>query len=301
MIPIRDERGRVVGFGARALAAEDNPKYLNSPQSPVFDKSRLLFGLDFAARTIRDTETVVIVEGYLDTIQAHQAGYTNVVAQMGTALTETQLKLVAPRLAKKIVLALDSDAAGQNATRRSLEVARETLQVDYAGDGSRYSHSGTADAKDPDDLIREVPNSGNACRSGDAGGGPVIAWRWKRCRRMQACKSVKQARFTATLNCFGRRHARKIICKAGDETADRQRDRWRGQANSRKLRLKCNVTRHRRLITTRSRRMTPIMICRTLTHRSVHGREQQGHQLISRSWSGIVYASCSRSRNCFIM
>ena len=158
VIPIRDERGRAVGFGARALAADDNPKYLNSPQSPVFDKSRLLFGLDFAARDIRTTETVVIVEGYLDAIQAHQAGYSNVVAQMGTALTETQLKLVAPRWAKKIVLALDSDAAGQSATRRSLEVAREALQADYAGrlavDIRILTLPG---AKDPDDLIREAP------------------------------------------------------------------------------------------------------------------------------------------------
>jgi DNA primase len=158
MIPIRDERGRPVGFGARALAAEDNPKYLNSPQTPVFDKSRVLFGLDLAGAMIRQSETVVIVEGYLDAIQAHQAGYGNVVAQMGTALTETQLKLVAPRWAKKIVLALDSDVAGQNATRRSLEVAREALQADYGG---RLSVDirilALPGAKDPDDLIREHP------------------------------------------------------------------------------------------------------------------------------------------------
>ncbi|MBK8033781.1 MAG: DNA primase [Chloroflexi bacterium] len=158
IIPIRDERGRVAGFGARALAAEDNPKYLNSPQSALFDKGRLLFGLDLAAKSIRDSGTAVIVEGYLDAIQAHQAGYTNVVAQMGTALTEMQLKLIAPKWAKKIILALDSDAAGQNATKRSVEVARETLQ---------YSDSGTLaidirvlavpGAKDPDDFIRETP------------------------------------------------------------------------------------------------------------------------------------------------
>ncbi|MEP7293029.1 MAG: toprim domain-containing protein, partial [Chloroflexota bacterium] len=158
MIPIRDERGRVVGFGARALAADDNPKYLNSPQSALFDKSRLLFGLDFAKQAIRDSETAVIVEGYLDVIQAHQAGYANVVAQMGTALTEPQLKLLAPRLAKRIILSLDSDAAGQSATRRSLEVARETLQADYAG---RLSVDirilVVPGAKDPDDLIREAP------------------------------------------------------------------------------------------------------------------------------------------------
>lgn len=156
MIPIRDERGRTVGFGARALASEDNPKYLNSPQSPIFDKSKLLFALNFAAPTIRESETVVIVEGYLDAIQAHQAGYTSVVAQMGTALTEPQIKLVAPRWANKVVLALDSDAAGQNATRRSLEVARETLQADYAGRlGVDFRVLNVPGAKDPDDFIRE--------------------------------------------------------------------------------------------------------------------------------------------------
>lgn len=158
MIPIRDERGRVVGFGARALAAEDNPKYLNSPQSIMFDKSAILFGLDTAREGIRQTETVIIVEGYLDVIQAQQAGYTNVVAQMGTAFTDAQLKKVAPRLAKRVMLALDSDAAGQNATMRSLEVARRALSEDFAGrlqiDIRVLNIPG---AKDPDDFIRESP------------------------------------------------------------------------------------------------------------------------------------------------
>ena len=100
----------------------------------------------------------MIVEGYLDAIQAHQAGYSNVVAQMGTALTESQLKLLVPRLAKKIILSLDSDAAGQSATRRSLEVARETLQADYAGRLSADIRILIVPgAKDPDDLIRETP------------------------------------------------------------------------------------------------------------------------------------------------
>jgi len=158
IVPIRDERGRVIGFGARALAPDDQPKYLNSPQTAVFDKSRVLFALDLAGRSIRDSETAVIVEGYLDAIQAHQAGFTNVVAQMGTALTEAQLKRLAPRWARKIVLALDADAAGQNATIRGLEVAREALQADYGG---RLSVDirilVIPDAKDPDDLIREAP------------------------------------------------------------------------------------------------------------------------------------------------
>ena len=155
LIPIRDERGRVVGFGARALSDEDEPKYLNSPQSTVFDKSRLLYGLDRARRAIRNESAAVIVEGYMDVIQAHQAGHMNVVAQMGTSLTESQLRLLTPRLAQKVVLALDADSAGQNATMRSLEVARQTLQADYSGrlalDIRVLQLPGS---KDPDDLIR---------------------------------------------------------------------------------------------------------------------------------------------------
>lgn len=156
LIPIRDERGRAVGFGARALADEDQPKYLNSPQTPLFDKSRLLYGLDRARRAIRNEGAAVIVEGYMDVIQAHQAGHLNVVAQMGTSLTEGQLRLLTPRLASRVVLALDADAAGQNATMRSLEVARETLQADYSGRlGLDIRVLQLPGAKDPDDLIRE--------------------------------------------------------------------------------------------------------------------------------------------------
>jgi len=158
MIPIKDDRGRVVGFGARALNPDDNPKYLNSPQTTLFDKSSTLFGLDRAKSAIRDTETAVIVEGYMDVIQAHQAGYENVVAQMGTAMTEPQLNLIAPRYAKNIVMALDADDAGQNATRRSLEVARNALQNDYMGKMSVDIRVLQIDgAKDPDDVLRETP------------------------------------------------------------------------------------------------------------------------------------------------
>ncbi|MEQ9030977.1 MAG: DNA primase, partial [Aggregatilineales bacterium] len=158
VIPIRDARGKVVGFGGRVLDPNDEPKYLNSPQSAVFDKSRLLFGFDLARDVIRKEETAVIVEGYMDVIQAHQAGFMNVVAQMGTAMTETQLKILAPRYAKKIVLALDSDAAGQSATRRSLETARQVLAADFTGKLSIDMRIlQIPDAKDPDDLLREEP------------------------------------------------------------------------------------------------------------------------------------------------
>ena len=94
MIPIRDERGRMAGFGARALDDDQIPKYLNSPQTAIFDKGRLLYGLDRARKAIRIADQVVIVEGYLDVIAPHQAGFENVVSPMGTALTEDQLRLL---------------------------------------------------------------------------------------------------------------------------------------------------------------------------------------------------------------
>ena len=158
IFPIRDDRGRTVGFGGRALADDDSAKYINSPGSPIFDKSRLLYGLDKGKAAIRERSQAVIVEGYMDVIQAHQAGYANVVAQMGTAMTEPQLRLVAPRLANQVILALDADPAGQNAARRSLEVARETLARDFAGKLALDIGILTVPAgKDPDDFLRESP------------------------------------------------------------------------------------------------------------------------------------------------
>jgi len=129
MIPIRDLDGRVVGFGARTLDPEGVPKYLNSPQTPLFDKGHLIYNLDLAKRHIREARQVVLVEGYMDVMQAYQHGFRNVVAQMGTSLTETQLRLL-QRLTKRFVLALDPDAAGAKATLRSLQLARETLERD---------------------------------------------------------------------------------------------------------------------------------------------------------------------------
>ena len=125
VIPIRDERGGVVGFGARALD-DSTPKYINSPQTPVFDKSAILFGLDLAKGAIRREGLAIIAEGYMDVLMAHQHQMANVVASMGTALTETQLKLL-KRFSKRLALALDADAAGHQATLRSMALAQETL------------------------------------------------------------------------------------------------------------------------------------------------------------------------------
>lgn len=125
MFPIRNRNGEVIGFGARTLSGEE-PKYLNSPQTPLFDKSGTLYGLDLAKDAIRAENLAVIVEGYMDVIGAHQAGFKNVVASLGTALTEKQLGLL-KRLTKRYALALDPDAAGEEATKRGLQVAREAL------------------------------------------------------------------------------------------------------------------------------------------------------------------------------
>ncbi|MFH2102389.1 MAG: DNA primase [Chloroflexota bacterium] len=126
MIPIRDERGRMAGFGARILKPDDFPKFLNSPETVLFSKSHLLYGLDRARKPIRTADQAVIVEGYLDVIALHQAGFANAVSPMGTALTEDQLRLL-KRFTRKIVLALDPDAAGQKAVLRGLEAARQSF------------------------------------------------------------------------------------------------------------------------------------------------------------------------------
>ena len=126
MFPIRDARGRMAGFGARILNPEDVPKFLNSPQTVIFDKGHLLYGLDLARKAIRTQDQAVLVEGYLDVIALHQAGFTNAVSPMGTALTEHQLGLL-KRYTRRIILALDPDAAGNQATLRGLQVARQAM------------------------------------------------------------------------------------------------------------------------------------------------------------------------------
>ncbi len=170
MIPIRNLDGRVIGFGARTMEKDGIPKYLNSPQTAVFDKSGVLYGLSSAKRHIREARQVVIVEGYMDVIQAWQGGFRNVVAQMGTALTERQLTML-KRYTKRFILALDADAAGQKATMRGLQVARETLDresVSTFDARGLVKHEGRLkadiriismpDGKDPDNIIAENPS-----------------------------------------------------------------------------------------------------------------------------------------------
>lgn len=122
LFPIRDERGRVVGFGGRVLPGrgdEAGPKYLNSSDTPIFSKSKLVYALDVARKAISDSKTAVVMEGYTDCIAAHQHGYNNVVATLGTALAESHVTLL-KRFAGTVILVYDGDAAGLNAAERAL-------------------------------------------------------------------------------------------------------------------------------------------------------------------------------------
>ena len=160
----------MAGFGARVLNPDDVPKYLNSPQTPIFDKSRILYGLDSARREIRDVGQAVIVEGYMGVIGPYQHGFRNIVAQMGTALTEYQLRIL-KKYTDKFILALDSDAAGQKATLRGLTIAREALDrtPDMVFDARGLLHHEArlkADIRvltlpegmDPDDVVNQNPD-----------------------------------------------------------------------------------------------------------------------------------------------
>jgi DNA primase len=121
MFPIGDEQGRAVGFSGRILTEEkDQPKYVNSPETPIFQKGRILFALDKAKRAIIDEKYAIVCEGQVDTISCHEAGVENVVAPQGTALTEQHARIL-KRYAEEVVLMFDADSAGQNAIVRSAE------------------------------------------------------------------------------------------------------------------------------------------------------------------------------------
>ncbi|MFC2022946.1 DNA primase [Chloroflexota bacterium] len=145
MFTIFDARGQVTGFGGRVLD-DSLPKYINSPQTPVFDKSGTLYAINLARPAIRQQDLVVIVEGYMDVITAHQNGFSNVIASMGTSITEKQVNTL-KRLTRNVTLALDADAAGEEAMLRcvSYENTLNTeIRVIVLPEG-----------KDPDDVIRE--------------------------------------------------------------------------------------------------------------------------------------------------
>lgn len=147
MFPIRDDAGRVVGFSARVITAtSDAPKYINSPQTIVYDKSRVLYGLDLAKRAIMQARSAYVVEGQADVIAMHQAGFTATVASSGTALTPEQLRSLT-RYADRVVLVFDADAAGQKAMSRGIEIA---LQA-----GLDVQCVVLPEGEDPDSMIQQ--------------------------------------------------------------------------------------------------------------------------------------------------
>jgi len=150
MIPIHDLQGRVIGFGGRSLG-EDQPKYLNSPETPLFDKGRTLFALDKARQTIAKQDQAIVVEGYFDAIALHAAGITNAVASLGTALSTQQVKqLMRYTESKQVVFNFDADAAGVKAAERAIT---EISDLTYQGQVQLRILS-IPEGKDPDDFLK---------------------------------------------------------------------------------------------------------------------------------------------------
>ena len=166
IFPIKDIKGRAIGFGGRALD-DSLPKYLNSPQTALFDKSGVLYGIERAQSAIRLKDSVVITEGYMDAIAAHQFGFENTVASLGTALTGRQISLLR-RLSKNIIVALDADTAGLEATARSIATIDEQIPKEHwmpwfeprtYEELVKYEVQVVeiSGGKDPDEIIRQSP------------------------------------------------------------------------------------------------------------------------------------------------
>ena len=163
VFPIRDEMGHVVGFGARALGNEP-PKYMNSPQTAIYDKSRIIFGLSHAKKAITESGRALMVEGYFDVMLAHQFGIKIAIASSGTSITEEQLK-ISRRLGPDLLLCLDSDDAGRTATERAIELA--------ARSGLRVRVLELPNAKDPGEFFLKTPQLWDQVEGASQAG-----WEW---------------------------------------------------------------------------------------------------------------------------
>jgi DNA primase len=155
MIPIRRETGSVIAFGGRAVDADQQPKYLNSPETPIYSKSRTLYGLNLSKSAIRESGFVILVEGYFDFAQVYQAGFHAIVASCGTALTPSQAQQLR-RFAGKVVLSFDPDAAGQVATAKSCEM--------LVAEGFEVNVAMLPAGEDPDAHVRKHGPQGYAAR-----------------------------------------------------------------------------------------------------------------------------------------
>ena len=163
IFPIHNQKSQIIGCGGRSLT-NNSPKYINTPATPIFDKRSNLYALNISQETIRSQNSVTIVEGYMDAVTAHQLGFRNVVASMGTALTEQQVFKIRS-MTNDIILALDPDTAGQEATLRSLESSWKIIGDQRASSSTFFQQRSTLKLKiavlengmDPDELIRKDP------------------------------------------------------------------------------------------------------------------------------------------------
>src|SRR6478735_1146531 len=172
MFPIHDARGRVVAFGGRAMSSEVAAKYLNSPETPLFHKGHLLFNHHNARKAAHDTSQVIVVEGYVDVIAMTLSGFPQVVAPLGTALTEDQLGLLW-RMADEPVICLDGDKAGRKAASRAIDIALPMLEP-----GKSLSFALLPDGQDPDDLARS--GGRQAIAEVVAAARPLVDMLWQR-------------------------------------------------------------------------------------------------------------------------
>lgn len=168
MLPVIDVRGEVVGFTSRLLPGEEGAKYLNTPETVLFKKGRLIYALNFAKNTKRPN--LVLVEGNIDVITLHQAGFDNVVATMGTALTEEHARILA-RYTKELVLCYDNDAAGKQSTDRVLNILKNAnLTVRVLQLPNAFDAEGKPIKQDPDDFVKRFgPAAFEKCLNGSAG------------------------------------------------------------------------------------------------------------------------------------
>lgn len=171
MFPIRDASGEVIAFGGRDLSgASDTPKYINSPESPVYAKSRTLYNLDRARKHIRQLDQVVLVEGYMDCIALDQAGFPFAVANCGTALAADHVKIL-KGLASRIICLYDTDRAGQAATERNMELFLEAGGFPLLG-------ARVPDGKDPDEFLRTHGEAGKGEMARILDASPAVLDQW---------------------------------------------------------------------------------------------------------------------------
>ncbi len=173
MFPIRDETARIIAFGGRVMPGSEDPaKYLNSPETPLFSKSKSIYGIDLAKQKIVETETVAVVEGYTDVVMAHQFGASNVVSILGTAMTEQHVSILR-RFAKRIVLLFDADTAGDLAVNRAVELfLTQPIEIAIAS---------MPEGVDPDEYLLEHGADGFAKMLASAS--DALTYKWKQLDR----------------------------------------------------------------------------------------------------------------------